>query len=112
MHTVVRQVVVFGGNGFVGSNTCKALINMGKRVAAVNRSGAPTTSESWVGRVRQNTQSPLLETPSPRSMLMRDLLSATLILAWIAQVDFIKGDVFTPEAWRHVLKGAGGVVAR
>eukprot|EP00291_Cryptomonas_curvata_P017615 CAMPEP_0172169458 /NCGR_PEP_ID=MMETSP1050-20130122/10713_1 /TAXON_ID=233186 /ORGANISM="Cryptomonas curvata, Strain CCAP979/52" /LENGTH=234 /DNA_ID=CAMNT_0012840511 /DNA_START=66 /DNA_END=767 /DNA_ORIENTATION=- len=70
------DVVVFGGNGFVGSNVCRKLVEMGKKVAAVNRSGCPKVKEPWMN-----------------------------------QVSYISGDVFAPESWRSVLKGAGGVVA-
>ncbi|KAJ1482284.1 hypothetical protein T484DRAFT_1804366 [Baffinella frigidus] len=71
-----EQVVVFGGNGFVGSHVCMALVAMGKKVAAINRSGAPREHAPWMDGV-----------------------------------DYIAADVFEPEAWRSVLKGAGGVVA-
>lgn len=43
-YCTIVQVVVFGGNGFVGSNVCRILSGMGKKVAAINRSGsAPST---------------------------------------------------------------------
>jgi uncharacterized protein YbjT (DUF2867 family) len=45
------QVVVFGGNGFVGSNVCKKLAGMGKKVAAVNRSGCPKSKEPWMNQI-------------------------------------------------------------
>jgi hypothetical protein len=45
------EVVVFGGNGFVGSQVCKALVGMGLRVAAINRSGAPREREEWMSGV-------------------------------------------------------------
>ncbi len=45
------EVVVFGGNGFVGSNVCKALVGMGIKVAAINRSGAPREKEDWMSGV-------------------------------------------------------------
>ncbi len=45
------QVVVFGGSGFVGSNVCKILVSKGKRVASVNRSGAPSKAEPWTSKV-------------------------------------------------------------
>ena len=44
-------MVVFGGNGFVGSQVCKALVGMGLRVAAINRSGAPREQEEWMSGV-------------------------------------------------------------
>ena len=45
------EIVVFGGNGFVGSQVCKALVGMGLRVAAINRSGAPREKEEWMSGV-------------------------------------------------------------
>lgn len=45
------EVVVFGGNGFVGTQVCKALVGMGLKVAAINRSGAPREREDWMAGV-------------------------------------------------------------
>jgi hypothetical protein len=40
------KVVVFGGNGYVGSHVCKALLSDGlAAVVSVNRSGQPTSPE-------------------------------------------------------------------
>eukprot|EP00242_Pyramimonas_sp_CCMP2087_P007414 CAMPEP_0198211648 /NCGR_PEP_ID=MMETSP1445-20131203/24967_1 /TAXON_ID=36898 /ORGANISM="Pyramimonas sp., Strain CCMP2087" /LENGTH=279 /DNA_ID=CAMNT_0043885953 /DNA_START=71 /DNA_END=910 /DNA_ORIENTATION=+ len=39
------KVVVFGGNGFVGSYVCKALLGMGVDVTSINRSGQITYPE-------------------------------------------------------------------
>jgi nucleoside-diphosphate-sugar epimerase len=66
------DVIVFGGNGFVGSNTCKALVNMGKRVAAVNRSGAPSISEPWVSQVGSSNYQTL--DPTARQLIPCPLL--------------------------------------
>jgi hypothetical protein len=39
------KVVVFGGNGYVGSHVCQALLSLNSTVASVNRSGQPTSPE-------------------------------------------------------------------
>mmetsp|Transcript_4723 Transcript_4723/g.13105 ORF Transcript_4723/g.13105 Transcript_4723/m.13105 type:complete len:304 (+) Transcript_4723:209-1120(+) len=42
------RVVVFGGNGYVGTNVCKASLNLGLAVSAVGRSGRPPYKmEPW-----------------------------------------------------------------
>ncbi|CAM9910135.1 unnamed protein product, partial [Discosporangium mesarthrocarpum] len=46
------QVVVFGGNGFVGQRVCRAAIDLGAEVVSVNRSGPPEVQGEWVDRVR------------------------------------------------------------
>ena len=45
------EVVVFGGNGFVGTQVCKSLADMGLKVAAINRSGAPREKADWMAGV-------------------------------------------------------------
>ena len=47
-----EQVVVFGGNGFVGSEVCKALSLKGKKVLSINRSGTPRQSLDWMKNVK------------------------------------------------------------
>ncbi|KAK3278861.1 hypothetical protein CYMTET_13230 [Cymbomonas tetramitiformis] len=51
---VSPKVVVFGGNGYVGSEVCKSLLKLGINVTSVSRSGAPasSSSEEWVQHVR------------------------------------------------------------
>eukprot|EP01026_Neomeris_dumetosa_P062861 TRINITY_DN59594_c0_g1_i1.p2 TRINITY_DN59594_c0_g1~~TRINITY_DN59594_c0_g1_i1.p2 ORF type:complete len:313 (-),score=44.68 TRINITY_DN59594_c0_g1_i1:224-1024(-) len=46
------KVLVFGGNGFVGSRVCQEALNMGVEVVSVNRSGQPSNiSDTWVQNV-------------------------------------------------------------
>ena len=45
------RLVVFGGNGFVGSRVCQEGLKTGLAVASVNRSGAPKLDEPWVREV-------------------------------------------------------------
>lgn len=48
-----KQVVVFGGNGFVGQNVCQAALRLGAEVVSVNRSGAPAgKAKEWKEKVR------------------------------------------------------------
>lgn len=50
---MVKQVVVFGGNGFVGQNVCQAALLMGADVVSINRSGPPAGKEqAWKGSVK------------------------------------------------------------
>eukprot|EP00803_Ostreobium_quekettii_P006796 evm.model.scf_48.15 EVM.evm.TU.scf_48.15 scf_48:96368-101108(+) len=46
------KMVVFGGNGFVGSRVCEQGVNMGLKVVSVSRSGRPGwLSAAWAGHV-------------------------------------------------------------
>ena len=48
------QVVVFGGNGFVGQSVCQAALRLGAEVVSISRSGAPIGEDkkSWADAVR------------------------------------------------------------
>ncbi|KAM7256289.1 hypothetical protein ACFE04_012030 [Oxalis oulophora] len=45
------DLLVLGGNGFVGSAICKAALSNDIQVLSLSRSGRPTYSESWVDQV-------------------------------------------------------------
>eukprot|EP00210_Caulerpa_lentillifera_P006855 g6552.t1 len=46
------KVVVFGGNGFVGSRVCEIALGMGLQVISINRSGRPSwLKQSWADGV-------------------------------------------------------------
>jgi len=45
------KVLVFGGNGFVGSRVCEEALRTGLGVVSVNRSGAPRHRAPWVDEV-------------------------------------------------------------
>ena len=48
-----KTVVVFGGNGYVGQNVCKAALAQSAKVISINRSGKPTTSdEEWHKQIK------------------------------------------------------------
>jgi uncharacterized protein YbjT (DUF2867 family) len=70
-----NQVIVFGGNGFVGQAVCRAALDLGADVVSVSRSGSPN--------------------PAP---------------AWASQVQWLKGDIFSPQDYSAELAGATGVV--
>ena len=49
------KVVVFGGNGYVGSHVCRNALNLGYSVVSVNRSGVPHklgANSNWVDQVQ------------------------------------------------------------
>jgi len=49
---VIPKLLVFGGNGYVGSHVCQAALRMGVPVASVNRSGKPANLDSaWTDQV-------------------------------------------------------------
>lgn len=76
-----KRIVVFGGNGYVGQRVVKAALLAGVDVTSINRSGAPSNFTA-VSKAGSN-----------------------------AVVNWIKGDLFNAEAWRHELSGATGVVS-
>lgn len=77
---VLQKVVVFGGNGFVGSAVCKAILAKGVKVTSVSSSGKPFT------------------TPKGYSP------------AWTSDVDWQKGDALDPNSYAHHLSDATAVV--
>ena len=46
------KLVVFGGNGFVGSRVCEEALKTGLAVTSINRSGAPRVSADWTTNVQ------------------------------------------------------------
>jgi uncharacterized protein YbjT (DUF2867 family) len=45
------QILVLGGNGFVGTAICKLAVAQGISVVSLSRSGRPSILESWVDQV-------------------------------------------------------------
>ncbi len=45
------KLLVFGGNGFVGSRVCEEALKTGLDVVSINRSGAPRHRAPWVDEV-------------------------------------------------------------
>ncbi|XP_021755595.1 uncharacterized protein At1g32220, chloroplastic-like [Chenopodium quinoa] len=46
-----EKLLVFGGNGFVGSHICKEALEHGLSVASMSRSGRSSINEAWADRV-------------------------------------------------------------
>ncbi|KAJ3698242.1 hypothetical protein LUZ61_001947 [Rhynchospora tenuis] len=45
------QLLVLGGNGFVGSHVCKEALDRGLSVSSLSRSGKPSVQASWADKV-------------------------------------------------------------
>lgn len=45
------KLIVFGGNGFVGTRVCEEALQTGLAVVSINRSGAPKATASWTSEV-------------------------------------------------------------
>ncbi|XP_057521652.1 uncharacterized protein At1g32220, chloroplastic isoform X1 [Amaranthus tricolor] len=46
-----EKLLVFGGNGFVGSHVCKEALERGLSVSSISRSGRSSINEPWADRV-------------------------------------------------------------
>ncbi|KAH9429964.1 hypothetical protein MCOR02_009686 [Pyricularia oryzae] len=78
-----KRLVVCGGNGFLGSRICKYGVTRGWDVISISRSGEP----HWAS---------VGPTASPPP--------------WAHQVSWERADIFQPEAWAPLVKGADYVV--
>ncbi|KAK3995988.1 isoflavone reductase IRL [Cladorrhinum sp. PSN332] len=78
-----KRIIVFGGNGFLGSRICKAAVARNWDVTSVSRSGAP----HW---------SSVSSSPSPPN--------------WSTSVHWERADIFQPSQWLALLKSADCVV--
>jgi len=47
-----KSLLVFGGNGYLGSHICKYAVSQGINVISVSRSGNPKKVEAWQNRVQ------------------------------------------------------------
>lgn len=45
------KLLVFGGNGFVGSRVCEEAVKTGLQIVSINRSGRPKQSAPWIDEV-------------------------------------------------------------
>lgn len=45
------KLIVFGGNGFVGTRVCEEALNTGLAVVSISRSGAPKATSHWTSQV-------------------------------------------------------------
>ncbi|KAF8921243.1 mitochondrial protein [Mucidula mucida] len=80
MAAIAKNILVVGGNGFIGSAVCRAALAKGMQVTSVSSSGRPYT------------------TPKGHSP------------GWTTQVTWLKGDALEPETFRPALQSADGVV--
>ena len=82
------HLLVFGGNGFVGSRVCERALASGLGVVSVSRSGAPPTRAGGGG--------PGAPAAPP---------------AWAADVEWLAADAADTAAWAGALDGCVGVVS-
>ena len=87
------KLIVFGGNGFVGSRVCEAAHGMGLHVVSVNRSGLATHS---------------FAIPIDFSHPGRP---SWLTSSWADDVEWIHGDALQPACYIDALRGALGAVS-
>lgn len=67
------RIVVFGGNGYVGSQVCRAALALGLEVTSVNRSGCPSGKEEWIRKV-QWVQGDILNSTNEKREVVRAAL--------------------------------------
>lgn len=88
------HLVVVGGNGHLGSAICKAAVERGIAVKSISRRGT----------------APIHQSSSSSSTGNRRGVRETAGGSWLSEVEWIKADAMDPDSYRHVLKGAAGVV--
>ena len=84
------KLIVFGGNGFVGTRVCEEALQTGLAVVSVSRSGAPKSapSASWTSQVDWLSVS----FPCPCTWTLHDLL----VPAWMQAPKSSDGLVQSP----------------
>lgn len=45
------KILVFGGNGYVGTKVCEEALKTGLQVVSINRSGKPRGTDAWINEV-------------------------------------------------------------
>lgn len=83
MASAVKKLVVCGGNGFLGSRICKFGVQRGWEVTSISRSGEP----KWES-VTDSKAAP----------------------AWARRVSWERADVFNPETYAPLMRGANYAV--
>ncbi|EAQ91036.1 hypothetical protein CHGG_02971 [Chaetomium globosum CBS 148.51] len=81
--SATKRIVVFGGNGFLGSRICRAAVARNWDVTSVSRSGRP----NWLS-----------------------ITSSSAPPNWSHSVTWERGDIFRPAQWTSLLHGADYVV--
>ncbi|GMG38650.1 unnamed protein product [Ambrosiozyma monospora] len=78
--TALKNIAIFGGNGFLGRRICETAINRGHTVTSFSSSGKKPWNASPIDQ------------------------------KWIDKVNWVKADVFKPETYQDYLKEADAVV--
>ena len=89
------HLLVFGGNGFVGTRVCQAALNAGLGVVSVSRSGRPRWAED----------------PQSYSSSSSSSSGSDSADAWVRDVEWVAAEAFDVDAWSPALEGAVGVVS-
>jgi len=86
------KLIVFGGNGFVGTRVCEEALQTGLAVVSINRSGAPKATAAWTSDVEwvkvSNPSTPtcmspahaLLNVPYLHSKRLHDYATAIMLI--------------------------------
>ncbi|OWB74423.1 hypothetical protein B5S31_g4215 [[Candida] boidinii] len=80
MSSIAKNIVVFGGNGFLGKRICQEALSRGYLVTSISSSGSP-----------------------PKQLAPMDY-------KWVQKVNWTKGDIFKPETYRDKLYDCTSVV--
>ena len=104
------KILVFGGNGFVGSRVCEEAVKTGLGVVSINRSGPPKLNADWVSKVEWVRVSSMhLWGPCCLRLPLSGpacACSPSDALPCAAQAD-----VFDTAAWRGQLSSSIGVIS-
>eukprot|EP00041_Stephanoeca_diplocostata_P012660 m.212326 g.212326 ORF g.212326 m.212326 type:complete len:261 (+) comp19039_c0_seq1:355-1137(+) len=84
----VRRIVVFGGNGLLGSSICRAAVRMGHEVTSISRRGMAPTFEPWTKKVEWHSGDAL--NPDSYSDLLRGAHSVVHTVGTLLEQDAYK----------------------
>ena len=105
------HLLVFGGNGFVGTRVCQAALAAGLGVVSVSRSGRPRWAAAEAAGGAEGGDAGRGPPSSPPSPLSRSPSPSSDPDAWIHDVEWVAADAFDVESWKEALEGAVGVVS-
>ena len=102
------KILVFGGNGFVGSRVCEEAVKTGLGVVSINRSGPPKLNADWVSKVDWVKVRDMAWSSCclhlPRSLPVHSCAVSCVSSA-------AQADVFDTASWRGQLPGTIGVIS-
>ena len=104
-------ILVFGGNGFVGSAVCEEVVRTGLRAVSVNRSGPPKAGGDWVSKVEWVRVRHACPQHHRQSHVTRTGLLPLACWRLTQAVAVRQADVFDKAAWRDRLPTALGVIS-